>query len=111
MTKAVKGFVKSVPLVWGLAVRLLVVPGVIRASVGVDCLVPCPPSVAPRTLNPGAHHSSEVYETVRFFFPVCQGAKFGRFTLVKSSCVMAGTTAEARGTFKRSRLLAGGGGA
>ena len=48
MTKAVKGFVKSVPLVWGLAVRLLVVPGVIRASVGVDCLVPCPPSVAPR---------------------------------------------------------------
>ena len=52
MTKAVKGFVKSVPLVWGLAVRLLVVPGVIRASVGVDCLVPCPPSVAPRTLNP-----------------------------------------------------------
>ena len=47
MTKAVEGFVKSVPLVWGLAVRLLVVPGVIRASVGVDCLVPCPPSVAP----------------------------------------------------------------
>ena len=52
MTKAVEGFVKSVPLVWGLVVRLLVVPGVIRASVGVDCLVPCPPSVAPRTLNP-----------------------------------------------------------
>ena len=23
-----------------------------RASVGVDCFVPCPPSVAPRTLNP-----------------------------------------------------------
>ena len=52
MTKAVEGFVKGVPLVWGLVVRLLVVPGVIRASVGVDCLVPCPPSVAPRTLNP-----------------------------------------------------------
>ena len=52
MTKAVKGFVKSVPLVWGLVVRLLVVPGVLRASVGVDCFVPCPPSVAPRTLNP-----------------------------------------------------------
>ena len=49
MTKAVEGFVKSVPLVWGLVVRLLVVPGVLRASVGVDCFVPCPPSVAPRT--------------------------------------------------------------
>ena len=48
MTAAVKGFVKSVPLVWGLVVRLLVVPGVLRASVGADCFVPCPPSVAPR---------------------------------------------------------------
>ena len=52
MTKAVEGFVKSVPLVWGLVVWLLVVPGELRASVGVDCFVPCPPSVAPRTLNP-----------------------------------------------------------
>ena len=50
MTKAVEGFVKSVPLVWGLAVWLLVVPGELRASVGVDCFVPCPPSVAPRRL-------------------------------------------------------------
>ena len=52
MTKAVEGFVKSVPLVWGLVVWLLVVPGESRVSVGVDCFVPCPPSVAPRTLNP-----------------------------------------------------------
>ena len=50
MTKAVEDFVKSVPLVWGLAVWLLVVPGELRASVGVDCFVPCPPSVAPRRL-------------------------------------------------------------
>ena len=57
MTKAVEDFVKSVPLVWGLAVRLLVVPGVLRASVGVDCFVPCPPSVAPRTLNPKCQKS------------------------------------------------------
>ena len=48
MTKAVEGFVKSVPLVWGLVVWLLVVPGESRVSVGVDCFVPCPPSVAPR---------------------------------------------------------------
>ena len=27
---------------------LLVCPGESRASVGVDCFVPCPPSVAPR---------------------------------------------------------------
>ena len=52
MTKAVKGFVKSVPLVWGLVVRLLVVPGVLRASVGVDCFVSCPPSVAPVGYEP-----------------------------------------------------------
>ena len=57
MTKAVEDFVKSVPLVWGLAVRLLDVPGVLRASVGVDCFVPCPPSVAPRTLNPKPEQS------------------------------------------------------
>ena len=48
MTKAVEGFVKSVPLVWGLVVWLLVVPGESRVSVGVDCLVSRPPSVAPR---------------------------------------------------------------
>ena len=63
MTKAVEGFVKSVPLVWGLAVRLLVVPGVIRASVGVDCLVPCPPSVAPRTPNPSPHDCQDAKQS------------------------------------------------
>ena len=35
-----------------LWVLFLVVPGESRVSVGVDCFVPCPPSVAPRTLNP-----------------------------------------------------------
>ena len=28
----------------------LVAPGKLRVSVGVDCFVPCPPSVAPRRL-------------------------------------------------------------
>ena len=52
MTKAVEGFVKSVPLVWGLVVWLLVVPGESRVSVGVDCLVSRPPSVAPVGYEP-----------------------------------------------------------
>ena len=33
-------FRKKVPLVWGLAVRLLVVPGVLRALLGLTVLFP-----------------------------------------------------------------------
>ena len=35
-----------------LWVWFVVGPGGLRASSGVDCFVPCPPLVAPRTLNP-----------------------------------------------------------